>query len=39
MSKKILIVVGSMREQSFNKQLAKIAEEKIAGRAEVSWLD
>lgn len=39
MAKRILIVVGSMREQSFNKQLAKKAEEKIAERAEVSWLD
>lgn len=37
--KKILFVVGSLREGSFNKQLAKVAEEMLKGKAEVSYLD
>ncbi len=39
MAKKVLMIVGSMREQSFNRQLAKMIEEKIKGSVEVSWLD
>ncbi len=39
MSKKILFIVGSLRQNSFNKQMAQIAEEMIGDRAEVSYLD
>lgn len=38
MAKKILIIVGSMREQSFNRQLSRKAAELLSGKAEVSWL-
>ena len=36
---KILFVIGSLREKSFNRQLAREAERIIADRAEVSYLD
>lgn len=39
MSKKVLFIVGSLRQNSFNKQMAQIAEEMIGDRAEVSYLD
>lgn len=38
MAKKVLFVVGSSREKSFNMQLAKIAEKYLEGKAEVSFL-
>ena len=37
--KKILFIIGSLREKSFNRQLAVIAREIIGNRAEVSELD
>lgn len=37
--KKVLFVVGSLREGSFNHQMAKQAEKALAGVAEVSYLD
>lgn len=37
--KKILMIVGSLREQSFNRQLAEKAAELIADRAEVVYLN
>lgn len=37
--KKILFVVGSLREKSFNRQLAKKAEGLLEGKAEVKYLD
>lgn len=37
--KKVLMIVGSLRKGSFNHQLAKCAEELLAGKAEVSFLD
>ncbi|MBJ8349839.1 NADPH-dependent FMN reductase [Streptococcus zalophi] len=39
MSKKILFIVGSLRKESFNHQLAKEAEALLSGKAEVSYLD
>lgn len=36
MSKKILFIVGSLRQNSFNKQMAQIAEEMIGDRAAAS---
>lgn len=36
---RILFVIGSLREKSFNRQLAREAERIIAGRAEVRYLD
>ena len=36
--KKILMIVGSLRKNSFNHQLAKQVEAMIAGKAEVSYL-
>ena len=39
MSKNILFIVGSRRNRSFNRALARIAEEYIADRANVSFLD
>lgn len=38
-TKKIIMIVGSLRKQSFNHQLARIAKEMIADQAEVSFLD
>ena len=37
--KNVLFIVGSMREQSFNRQLAKVAEEMLKGRCNVKYLD
>lgn len=37
--KKVLMIVGSMREKSFNKQLAEKAAEYLRGKAEISFLD
>ena len=39
MSKKVLFIVGSLRESSFNHQMALEAEKALAGKAEVSYLD
>ena len=39
MSKKVLFIVGSLREASFNHQMALEAEKTLAGKAEVSYLD
>lgn len=36
---RILMVIGSLREQSFNRQLAREVERIIGDRAEVSYLD
>ena len=33
------MVVGSLRERSFNRQLAREAQALLEGRAEVAWLD
>ena len=37
--KNVLFIVGSMREQSFNGQLAKVAEEMLKGKCNVKYLD
>ena len=37
--KNVLFIVGSMRERSFNRQLAKVAEGMIAERCKVKYLD
>ena len=37
--KKILFIIGSLRKESFNKQLAKEAEQLLLGRATVEYLD
>lgn len=37
--KKILFIIGSLREKSFNRQVAKVAHELIGERAEVQELD
>ena len=37
--KKILFIVGSLRDKSFNRQVAKVAKEIIGARAEVQELD
>lgn len=37
--KNVLFVVGTLRKDGFNLQLAKRAEQLLAGRANVSWLD
>lgn len=39
MMKKVLMIVGSAREKSFNRQLAEKAAEYLKGKAEVSFLD
>ena len=39
MSKKVLFIVGSLREGSFNHQMALEGEKALAGKAEVSYLD
>ena len=39
MSKKVLFIVGSLRQGSFNLQMALEAEKALAGKAEVSYLD
>ena len=37
--KNILFIVGSLREGSFNHQLATKAEQALAGKANVTYLD
>ena len=37
--KNVLFIVGSMREKSFNRQLAKVAEEMLKGKCNVKYLD
>lgn len=37
--KKILFIIGSLRKESFNKQLALLAEQHLANRAQVEYLD
>lgn len=37
--KNVLFIVGSMREQSFNRQLAQVAEGMIAEKCQVKYLD
>ena len=37
--KKILFIIGSLREQSFNRKLAAEAEKMLEGRASVEYLD
>ena len=37
--KKVLFIVGSLREKSFNRQLAKKAEALMEGKAEVKYLN
>ena len=39
MSKKVLFIIGSLREGSFNHQMALEAEKSLAGKAEVGYLD
>ena len=39
MSKKVLFIVGSLRQGSFNHQMALEAEKALAGKAEVDYLD
>ena len=39
MSKKVLFIVGSLREGSFNHQMALEAEKALVGKAEISYLD
>ena len=36
---KVLFIVGSLRQGSFNHQLAQEAEKALAGKADVSYLD
>lgn len=38
-TKKVLFIVGSLREASFNRQLAQLAARSLDGRAEVAFLD
>lgn len=37
--KKLLFIIGSLRKESFNKKLAQEAEQMLAGRATVEYLD
>jgi NAD(P)H-dependent FMN reductase len=37
--KKILFILGSLREKSFNKQVAKHVSQLLEGKAQVEWLD
>ncbi len=37
--KQILFIIGSLRKNSFNRQLAKVAENMISDRFEISYLD
>lgn len=39
MKKTLLFIIGSLREKSFNRQLARRAGEFVAGRADISFLD
>ena len=36
--KKVLMIVGSLRKDSFNLQLAKVAEKILKGQAEARYL-
>ena len=36
--KNILFIVGSLRKQSFNRQLAALAEKMLAGRYNINYL-
>ena len=38
MSKKVLFIVGSLRQGSFNHQMALEAEKALAGKAEISLI-
>ena len=37
--KHIIFIIGSLRKHSFNRQLAKLAEEMLKDRFEISYLD
>ena len=37
--KKIVFIVGSLRENSFNRQMAEVAVQRLDGRVETSFLD
>ncbi|MBQ9844742.1 MAG: NAD(P)H-dependent oxidoreductase [Oscillospiraceae bacterium] len=37
--KKVLMIVGSLRKNSFNMQLARYVEEMLAEKAQVSFMD
>lgn len=37
--KNITFIIGSLRKQSFNRQLAKIAKQMLAGRFNITYLD
>lgn len=37
--KKITFIIGSLRKQSFNRQLAKIAEQRLSNRFKISYLE
>ena len=37
--KKIVFIIGSLRKKSFNRKLAEAAEQLLAGRAIVEYLD
>ena len=37
--KNVLFIVVSMRERSFNRQLAKVAEAMLKGKCNVKYLD
>ncbi len=37
--KKVLFVVGSLRENSFNRKLALAAEEQMKGKMKIAWLN
>lgn len=39
MSKKILFIIGSLRKESFHKEIAEYVKESIGNRAEVEFLD
>ena len=37
--KNIIFIIGSLRKQSFNRQLAKIAEQMLADRFSITYLE
>ena len=37
--KKVLFIVGSLREKSFNRQLADLAASMLEGKVDISWLN
>lgn len=37
--KRILMIIGSLRKESFQRQLAQLAQEMLGERAEVAFLD